>query len=129
MAHTFSTFFVVISLAPGAGFAETVRPEMDGVAQELVTGPTNFGFLHPAGLIIDRRGAGKGLEHLMVSVAPWIVANGRQQSRGQNFLGSGQTAKKVAIRVLFKELFNLLAVLLELLVQRAQEFAEAHRQL
>jgi len=46
---------------------------------------------------------------------------------GQHLFGSGQRAEQVVIRMLSEEGLDLFAVLVELLLERAQELAQAQR--
>ncbi len=81
MAHPLFAFFLVIGLSPESGFAEAIGPEVNGVSQELITGPAHLSLADLARLVTDRRGAGKALEYLMGAVALRIVTDGRQQPR------------------------------------------------
>ena len=44
VAHALPTFLLIISLAPAAGFAKAIRPQMNCVAHELVTRPAETDF-------------------------------------------------------------------------------------
>src|SRR5512140_624597 len=126
MAHALIAFLLVIRLAPGAGLAKRIRPQMNGVAQELVAGPTDPDFIYPPRLIGDRRGPGDALEHLLTAVALRVVAHRAQQPGSQHLLGSRQAPEQIMVRMVRKERGDLLAVELELLAQGAEQLAQAH---
>ncbi len=48
VGHSLLAFLVVVGLAPSAGLAETVGPQMDGGAQELIAGPAHPHFVQLA---------------------------------------------------------------------------------
>ena len=75
-------FFLIVGLSPDTGLAETVGPKVNRVPQESVAGPAHLGLADLAGLITDRRGAGKALEDLLMAVALGISSDGGQQPWG-----------------------------------------------
>src|SRR5215469_16784672 len=75
VSHAFLTFLLVIGLAPGTGFAEAIRPQVYGVAQELVTGPTHSNLVELARLVRDWRGPGDTLQDLMTAIAVGIATH------------------------------------------------------
>jgi hypothetical protein len=129
MAHALVSFFLVVGLAPDHSFSETIGPEMKGVSQEFVAGPADMDLIEFAGLEAHGRGAGIALQHVGASVAFWIRADGRQEARGQDHFCAWQTAEEVVIGVMVEERLDLLAVFVELLLEGAQEFAQAYGQL
>lgn len=129
MTHALFALLVIVGLAPAAGAAETVGPQMDGMAHELVAGAAHTGPIDLAGLVINRGGTGQALEHLMGTVTGRIAANSGQEPWGQDFPGSGEAAKQVVMGMVAEEGLDLLAVLFQLLLQGAQQLAEAQRQL
>ena len=78
MSHALLTFLRVIGLAPSAGLAEAIRPQMDGVAHEFITGPAQPNLVDSAGLIGDRCGSCDSAEDLMIAIAIGVTAHGRQ---------------------------------------------------
>src|SRR5882672_12289229 len=117
MAHALLTLFLVIGLAPGAGFAEAISPKMNGVSEEFIARPADFGFMDLTGLKTDRSGSGIALQHLKSAIPTGIRTDGGQQSRGQDLLGCGQAAEQIVIGMAFKERLDLFAVLIELLLE------------
>ena len=81
MAHALVALFLIISLPPSAGFAEAIRPQMNGVAEKFVAGPADFDFGHLAGLVTNWGGAGKALQHVVVPIPLQIGADRRQEAR------------------------------------------------
>jgi len=128
VAHALLAFLLIIGLSPDAGFAEAVGPEVNGVAKELIARPTDLGFLNVPGLVADGRGARKALEDLVAAIALGMGADGRQKPRGQHLFGAGQTAKEVVVGMALEKGFDLFAIFVELLLEGAQEFAQAQRQ-
>ena len=92
MALALLALVLIVGLAPGAGAAERVGPEMNGMAHELVAGPAHLGFLELAGLVADGGCAGNALQRLVGTVAIGVAPNGRQEPGGQDFLGPRQAA-------------------------------------
>lgn len=129
VAHASLSFLLVVDLSPQAGSPKAFRPEVNGVAQECVAGPTDLGFVDLSGLEADWSGPRVGLENIVASVALRIAADRAQETRRQKVFGPGQAAEDVVIGVALEELANLLAVGLELFFKRAQQFAQAQRQL
>ncbi len=113
--HALVTFLFVVDPAPGAGLAETVGPQVDGMAQKLVACPTDLDLADLAGLEGDGGGSGDGLKHFVRPKAIGIVAHHPQQARSQNILGSRQAAKQIVIGMVFKDLPDLTSIELELL--------------
>ena len=126
MRHAFITLLLVIRLAPSAGMAETVSPQVNSVPHELVTGAPEFGFVELARLVADGRSAGKALEHLGGCVAIGVAADGRQKSRGQHGCGTGQAAEEVMIGMFLEQLLDHESILLQLFMQRSQHLAQRH---
>ena len=46
VAHPLVAFLLVISLAPGTGFAKTIGPQVNGVTHEFVARPANAHFIN-----------------------------------------------------------------------------------
>jgi len=80
MTHAPVTFLLVISLAPGAGFAERIGPQMNRVAQEFVAGLADTHSADLARLIGYRRGPGDSLQHFLSAVALWVIAHRPEQA-------------------------------------------------
>ena len=129
MAHTLVALFLVISLPPRTGLAEAIRPEMQGVSEEFVARPADFGFVNLTGLKTDRSRSGIALQHLKRAIPSRIRTDAGQEPRREHFLGSGQAAEQIVIGMVLKERLDLLAILIELLLESAQQFAQAHGQL
>jgi len=102
MTHPILAFALVVGLRPNTSPAKAVSPKMNSMSQEFVACPAHSGFADLAGLEADWRGPGKALEHLGVTIAFRIGANGRQQPRSQHLFCSRQTAKESMIRMLFE---------------------------
>src|SRR5690348_15772821 len=74
VGHALLAFLFIVGLAPSAGLAEAIRPQMDGVAQEFVAGPAHANFVEACPLVRDRCGPGDTLEHFMAAVALGIAS-------------------------------------------------------
>lgn len=121
VTHPCLTFFLIIRLTPDTGLAKTICPEMNGVAHEFIARPTHTDFIDLSGLIADGRGPGDALEDFVAAVAIGIGPNRRQQARSQDFFGPRQAAKQIVVGMLVEQGFDLLAVQIQLLAQRAQQ--------
>ena len=102
VAHTALAFGLIVGLSPDGGFAKAIGPEVDGMAQKFITSPAGLGFADLPGLVLDRCGAGKALEHIVITVTLGIAPNGGQQPRRQDLFGTGQAAKEVMIGMFLK---------------------------
>jgi len=102
---------------------------MHTVAQKFVAGPTHFGFTDATGLETNGCCSGKALQHLEGAITSGIRSDRGQKPGSQHLLGSRQTAKEIVIGMLGKEGFNLLTVFIQLLLERAQQLAQAQCQL
>src|ERR1700747_2588597 len=80
-------------------------------------------------LVTDRCRSGEALEHIMSAIALWVGADGCQKSRCQDLLCAWQTAKQIVIGVVLEERCNPFTILVQLLVQQTQEFAQAQGKL
>src|SRR5882672_8422905 len=80
-------FGLIISLGPITLFAALVNPQMDGMAQKVITDITDAGLVNPAGLIGD--GADAGLAHQTVGIGKDLApgADQAQQSRRKGLFG------------------------------------------
>src|SRR6266508_2301668 len=63
VAFAILAFLSVVGLAPGAGFAKAISPQVNGVTQKFIAGPAHFGSAQLAALKTDRRGSSKTLQH------------------------------------------------------------------
>ncbi len=81
MTHALVAFLLIVGRAPGAGFAKTIGPEMNGMAQELVARPPNADFVELARLIGYRRSPRDCLQHFLAAVAIRIITHRREQAR------------------------------------------------
>ena len=79
VAHALVALFLVISLAPRAGFAKAIGPEVNGVPKEFVAGPANVCFVDLARLVAHGRSPGEALEHVVSAVTLRIGADGGQE--------------------------------------------------
>ena len=78
MAHPFFALLLIVGLTPGAALAEAVGPQVNRVAHKFIAGPSYFGLVNLARLIVDRRGSRIALEDLLAAVAVRVAANRRQ---------------------------------------------------
>ena len=72
---------LLIGLAPGAGFAKAVRPEMNRMPEELIARPADLDSMNLAGLEWYRRGPGKAWQHVVVPITRGVGADGGQEAR------------------------------------------------
>jgi hypothetical protein len=119
---------LVVGLGPGAGLPAVVRPQVYGGPQGFVAGPAQPHFMHRAGLVANRGGAGVTLEGLGRLKLLAIVAQFGQESRRQFGTGSRQRAEQVMVGVLGKEFLDLPAVVVQLRLQHPQLFGARHGQ-
>src|SRR6266700_3771427 len=120
------TFGLVISLRPGALFAARVGPQMNGVAQKLITRPADMGFADLTRLITDGADPGLAQQALRIGEALPRAAQARQQPRPQRLFSAGQGAKNVVIGMGGESLCNPAPIFLDLVLER---FEHAHQAL
>ena len=120
MAFAFSTFALVIVSGPCFTVCRLPGELMQGIAQWFDTAhaPMRFG-IHPT-LKEHGRGSSQGLQTAGILVARAIIADFRQQSRGQAFACTRQARKELMVLMRQKKGANLLVILLDLLKQRQQ---------
>src|SRR5437667_61266 len=126
VAVALCTFGLGISLRPRALFAAGVGPQMNGVAQGLITGPAHMSFADLTRLITDRADPGLAQQALRIGEALPRAAQARQEPGPQRLFGAGQGAKNVVIGMGGESLCNPASIFLDLLLER---FEHAHQAL
>jgi len=101
---------------------------MDGMAQGLVALVADVDPVNLAGLETDRSGAGDALQRFGVLEAMGVAADFAQKSWGQSLGSARQRAKQVMVGMLFKESFDLLAVLVQLELQGVEQLGQTEGQ-
>jgi hypothetical protein len=128
MTFAFGAFLSVVNLGPGADPQTALGPEMDGMAQNLVTLVTDADAVNLAGLETDRSRSGDALQGLGVLEAIGVAADFAQQARGQRLGRAGQRAKEVMVGMLLEESFDLLAVEIQLELEGFEQPGQTNSQ-
>src|SRR6266516_3461124 len=71
VAFAILAFLSVVGLAPGAGFAKAISPQVNGGTQKFIAGPAHFGSAELAALKTDRLRS-KALRQLPSAAEFWI---------------------------------------------------------
>ena len=124
----FVPFGLIIGLGPVALFAGLVHPQVDGMAQEVITGEAKVRFAKLARLIGDR--ADPSLAHQAVGIRKEVASGAdlAQQPRAQDLFSPGQGAKDVMVGMLLKSLGNARAILLDLALEDLEHLDPAQGQ-
>ena len=100
---------------------------MDGGTQELIAEPAQIDFVDLSGLVADRSRSSQALQTVRIKALA-IRADLAQQARGDLGTRSGQRTKEIVIGMLGKELLDLGAVGLNLVLEQAQHPRAGQRQ-
>src|SRR5690349_1895433 len=119
---------LVISVGPRAGVPATVRPQIKGGPECFIAVPPKVDLMEGTGLVADGRGAGVTLQRLRGVKPMAILPQFAQQPRRDFGASSRQRAEQLVVGVLGKQLFDLLAVILQLRLQYPQLFGTRHGQ-
>src|SRR6266436_187121 len=99
------------------------------MAHEFIAVPADSGLVDLARFKADRGSSGEALQHLESAVTARVGTDCGQEPRGQHLLGSGQAAKEMVIGMVLEKSLDLFPILVQLLLERAQQFAQAQGQL
>lgn len=127
MGFAAGTKRLVIERCPWRALPSEMSPEMDGGAQGLMAESAQIDFVDLPGLVAHRGGAGQRLESVSIKALA-VRADFAKQARGDFGTRSGQRTKEIVIGMLGKELLDLGAVGLNLVVKDAQHPRAGQRQ-
>ena len=128
MTLAFGAFLSVVNFGPGTDPQTALRPKMNGVAQNLVALITDAHPMNLTGLKTDRSGAGDALQGLGVLEALRRTADFTQEPRGQGLGRAWQRTKQVMVGMLLEKRFDLLAVEVQLELQRVEQLGQTDGQ-
>src|SRR6516162_4733854 len=123
-----TTLGSIVGLSPRATPTALVNPQMDRVAQDSITGPTDVRFAQLARLVAHGTGPGQAQQTIGLRKDLAVGPDLAQQPRPQLLLGAGQRTKDGVIGMSLKGLGDSTPIFIDLVLQALEHCRQAQRQ-